>query len=171
MYFIKSNIPQSFFMGNTSKSKHYLLINGIEFQLITKTSVESCVPFYRYQVKSKFGIPWRPAVDPSTLPTEFSWFGDEDKIPNALITKQGPSVSCRLFDREKGEVYNYGDKIYLLRGGCCCNSGDKQQNIIPGGYYVGEAVRSLGSDPKSVVFKYENGFLTPLSCEVGAVNI
>ena len=146
--------------------------------------VETLPPYECYNVKidekSKHfkRVPWKPFTDPSTIPATFRWTDaptsvssstvvDEKKsIPELLIAVQGAPISCRVMDRDTGKIlHDYGDKIYLQRNGGGCGNGNNFQEISPGYYYVGEVTCSVGSNPTSVIFRYAEGFLVPLSCE------
>lgn len=137
----------------------YLLVNNIKCSLTYGECIECDPPINCYEVENAPKIPWTPFEEPSNIPTEFIF--SENNIPKLLIETRGESVSCKLYNSKNELLRDYGDQIYLHRSSCSNNhvSVNKMQ------YYVGNKVDGIGCESISVVFKYENGFLIPLSCE------
>lgn len=153
------------------EKKTHLLINGIKFPIECTHVLETCPPYECYDIKANGeskGIAWKPSTDPTTIPKTFQWtstLSDEKSIPELLITTQGSAVSCQVISEDGKVICNYGDQVYLLRGGGGCSGGHNSQDITPGHYYVGQVVKGVGGTCTSVVFKYADGILIPLSCE------
>jgi hypothetical protein len=142
-----------------------LRVNGGDAaELVDGGVVETYPPFYTFSVRNARPISWRPFSD---TPPEavYEWQGKA--IPAALVTSQGPPLSCQVVDNGGRVVHDYGSDVHLQRSSSSCIMGNNQQSIDLGYYYVGRAVTCAGSEPQSVVFKYDatNHTLVPVSCE------
>ena len=146
----------------------YLLINQVKYP-VKLDSVSPTIPsVYRYEVTNRQGLPWKPKIDPLMIPNTFHWGGSNvpnEKTPEVLVTTQGAPVSCQLIDQSGQIMYDFGDKIYLQREGGGCYNGQWHLSLKLSHYYVGMVDYAINDVQSSVKFKYEHGFLFPLSCQ------